>query len=355
MRQKYHFEPQKGWINDPNGLIYFKGRYHAFFQHNPYAPVWDTMYWGHAVSDDLINWQELPIALYPDMPYENSGGCFSGSAVEKDGRLYIFYTSVSNELGQTQSLAVSDDAVTFVKYEGNPIIGSIGVKDFRDPKVTKLMGRYYMVCGSGSGGTGRVLLYVSDDLYFWEPLGTLIEGKRFGNVIECPDFFELDGKYVLSFSQMFTDKQRAIRTIVGSFDGMRFTPEAEYDLETGPDYYAPQSFLDHLGRRIVIGWMVNPRGHGQAGLDYAGAFSIPRQLFFEDGLLKGFPIAEAAPHLKGEDELVRLQGDRVTIGRESERLVTLNYLPGEGISILRDSRSIEVFIGNGRTSASLYV
>lgn len=87
---KYHFEPKRGWLNDPNGLIYYKGRYHAFFQHNPHAPKWDTIHWGHAVSDDLLYWEELPIALYPDMPYENGGGCFSGSAIEKDGRLYLF-------------------------------------------------------------------------------------------------------------------------------------------------------------------------------------------------------------------------------------------------------------------------
>ena len=87
-----HLQPERGWINDPNGLCYFQGKYHAFFQHNPKAPVWDTMHWGHAVSEDLLHWEELPIALYPDQPYESGQGCFSGSAVEKDGRLYLFYT-----------------------------------------------------------------------------------------------------------------------------------------------------------------------------------------------------------------------------------------------------------------------
>ena len=108
MRLMYHFEPQKGWMNDPNGLVYFKGQYHAFFQHNPNPPQdgpirWGCglVHWGHAVSEDLIHWEELPIALYPDQDYENKGGCYSGSAIEKDGRLYLFYTSVSHELGQT--------------------------------------------------------------------------------------------------------------------------------------------------------------------------------------------------------------------------------------------------------------
>ena len=93
-RPVYHLSPRVGWMNDPNGLIFFRGQYHAFFQHYPHAPSWGQMHWGHTVSVDLLRWKELPIALYPDQPYEDDGGCFSGSAVEKDGRLYLFYTSV---------------------------------------------------------------------------------------------------------------------------------------------------------------------------------------------------------------------------------------------------------------------
>ena len=117
-----HLQPERGWINDPNGLCYFQGKYHAFFQHNPKAPVWDTMHWGHAVSEDLLHWEELPIALYPDQPYESGQGCFSGSAVEKDGRLYLFYTAVDSRLAQTQCLAWTDDGQHFTKYPGNPIL-----------------------------------------------------------------------------------------------------------------------------------------------------------------------------------------------------------------------------------------
>ena len=98
-RFQFHFEPKSGWMNDPNGLVYFKGKYHAFFQYYPHAPHWGQMHWGHAVSDDLIHWEELPIALYPDQEYEDDGGCFSGSAVVKDDRLYLVYTSVSHGNG----------------------------------------------------------------------------------------------------------------------------------------------------------------------------------------------------------------------------------------------------------------
>lgn len=91
MRQCYHFMGETGWINDPNGLIYFRGKYHYFYQHNPFNGFWDSMYWGHAVSDDLIHWEYLPLALAPSEYYDNhlKGGCFSGSAIEHDGKLYL--------------------------------------------------------------------------------------------------------------------------------------------------------------------------------------------------------------------------------------------------------------------------
>ena len=138
-----HLQPERGWINDPNGLCYFQGKYHAFFQHNPKAPVWDTMHWGHAVSEDLLHWEELPIALYPDQPYESGQGCFSGSAVEKDGRLYLFYTAVDSNLAQTQCLAWTDDGQHFTKYPGNPILPHRpGQQGLPGPQGVPLEGRH---------------------------------------------------------------------------------------------------------------------------------------------------------------------------------------------------------------------
>ena len=173
-------------MNDPDGLVFFRGRYHIFYQHYPHAPRWGQMHWGHAVSTDLIHWEELPIALYPDMPYEDDGGCFSGSAVVKDDRLYLFYTSVSHELGQTQSVAYSDDGVNFRKYEDNPVISRnpLGAVDFRDPKVTLINGVYHMVVGSGDAETGKVLLFLSEDLLHWDYSGVLFEAAGFGPCIE---------------------------------------------------------------------------------------------------------------------------------------------------------------------------
>ena len=129
MRQKYHFMAETGWINDPNGLIYFKGKYHFFYQYNPYQSFWENMHWGHAVSDDLIHWEYLPVALAPSEPYEDhlKGGCFSGSAIEFDGKLYLIYTAATNHgngFVQTQCVAYSEDGIHFEKYENNPIMQS---------------------------------------------------------------------------------------------------------------------------------------------------------------------------------------------------------------------------------------
>ena len=123
-----HFTPSLGWMNDPNGLIFFKGEYHLFYQYHPYQTKWHQMYWGHAVSSDLITWQELPIALAPSEEYENSpdGGCFSGTALEHEGTLYLFYTAVAKnaagQLIQKQCVAMSEDGRHYSKYENNPII-----------------------------------------------------------------------------------------------------------------------------------------------------------------------------------------------------------------------------------------
>lgn len=356
-RFKYHFEPKFGWMNDPNGLIYFKGKYHAFFQHNPKEPKWGPMHWGHAVSDDLIHWKELPIALKPDMPYENDGGCFSGSAIEKDGIMYLFYTSVSHESGQTQSVAMSEDGFNFKKYEGNPIIMQPpydGSKDFRDPKVTVIDGKYYMVVGSGKDGIGKVLLYKSGDLLNWEYIGVLYENGDFGEVFECPDFFKIGDNYVLMFSKMITDINKT-QFVIGDFDGERFYPKSFQSPENGPQFYAPQTFLDNNGRRILIGWFYDWGKKLKPGLTFAGALTIPRNLTIVDGKIHLFPVGEAHHLLSREDELVKICEDKVIMhGSKKPRKLCYNGIV-ESVHILRDEKALEVFINKGKTSYSYWI
>ena len=359
-RLQHHFEPRFGWMNDPNGLIYYEDTYHAFFQHNPYGPIWSAMFWGHAVSDDLLHWEEQPLALVPDQWYENRGGCFSGSAIEKDGRLYLFYTGVSDECGQAQCVAWSDDGRYFQKYKQNPVIRQSpnGSADFRDPKVTKIGDTYYMVVGSGKDGVGCVLLYRSENLLDWDYVGVLLEGAQYGKVIECPDFFPIgdtfgDG-FVLMFSQMnWPSNLRSTMFIYGDFDGETFTPKSEHSPVIGPHYYAPQSFLDEKGRRVVIGWLYSWTKPLDEGADTAGALTIPMELQYADGRFTLFPVKRAQKLLRQEDPLVTAGPDFVEIASDYER-----PLRWEGdvrrVDILRDAKTIEVFINGGETVFSYW-
>lgn len=355
-RLNYHFEPQKGWINDPNGLVYFKGKYHAFFQYNPFEPKWGPMYWGHAANDDLVHWEELPIALSPDQKYEDSKGCFSGSAIEKDGVLFLFYTSVSHELGQTQSIAMSTDGINFEKYKGNPVISQFpedGSADFRDPKVTKIGATYYMVCGSGKDGIGKVLLYKSDDLFHWHYVNVLFEGAEYGDVIECPDFFPLGGKYILMFSIMGKTTY-STQFVCGNFHDDKFEATDFCTPEAGPHFYAPQTFLDHKNRRIMIGWLYNWEKELDKGAEYAGALTIPRELKMKSNRITNYPVEEALPLLKADDPLVSVDGNTVIIEPENLSLTLDHKQKIEHIAILRDTKTIEVFINAGESSCSYW-
>lgn len=354
VRYRYHFEPKKGWMNDPNGLVWFKGYYHAFFQHNPYAAHWDKMHWGHAVSTDLIHWDECDIALYPDMPYEDEGGCYSGSAIVKDDILYLFYTSVSAELGQTQSVAMSSDGFHFTKYEGNPVIAAFpadGSKEFRDPMVFRnpmydaasnssdnaSIMPYGMVIGSDHDGHGRVLMYVSEDLLHWQYSHVLYESKDYELTIECPNFFPLGDKYVLMYCRMNYDAY-SVRFVIGDFDGRNFVPQSECTPEAGPQFYAPQTFEAPDGRRIMIGWYYDWHRKVDEAAEYAGAFTIPRELTCRNNRIYSFPVAETAPLLTVAD---KVSGD-----------IPCPVRP-EVIHELHDTKGVEIFVNKGEWVTSI--
>ncbi|MGX8703243.1 MAG: glycoside hydrolase family 32 protein [bacterium] len=153
-RPKFHVSIPSGWCNDPNGLIWYGGKGHLFFQHYPYMPAWGTMHWAHVVTDDFIKWDYLPVALVPDEPYEVICGCCSGSAIEIDGKLVLMYTAAQPDQ-QRQCLAISEDGgVTFNKYENNPILKAadlsweVSNRDFRDPRVFRKNGWYYCIAGT---------------------------------------------------------------------------------------------------------------------------------------------------------------------------------------------------------------
>jgi beta-fructofuranosidase len=312
---QYHFMGEYGWINDPNGFIQYRGRYHLFYQHYPYGPVWGPMHWGHAVSEDLVTWSYLPVALAPDRAYDQDG-CFSGSAIEKDGRLYLLYTghvltgSGPDEYRQTQNVACSDEGFVFAKLPVNPVIDIAQIppnaskQDFRDPKVFQSGAHYYLVIGSNDcRRDGQVLLYRSPDLLNWEFVNVLAKGEgRLGSNWECPDLFRLGGRDVLLVSAQHVggDALHNLHSAValtGKADLAKgvFETDDFQALDDGFDFYAPQTTLDDKGRRLVVAWMdmwESAEPTRTWGHHWAGAMTLPREMILKDGRLCFKPIRE---------------------------------------------------------------
>lgn len=302
-RPTYHFLPPRSWINDPNGLIHFRGEYHLFYQHNPQVAWWGPMSWGHARSRDLVHWEHLPIALAPDQPYD-SGGVWSGCAVDTGQGAAVFYTGVEAPASrpQTQCLATSEDMVHWRKHPGNPVVKDRppGVQegDFRDPCVFRHGDGWLMVVGANVAGIGAALLYASDDLVHWRYLHPLLEGDkdRFGYMWECPNFFPLGDRWVLLVSAMCGSAANTTYTMfyfVGRFEGLRMVVEHHGPVESG-DVWAPQVFGDAAGRRIMFMWIKEARGQEAClGAGWAGCLSLPRELSLgERGQLLIRPAAE---------------------------------------------------------------
>lgn len=292
---RYHLAARAGWMNDPNGLVWFDGWYHAFYQHHPYSTQWGPMHWGHARSKDLLRWEHLPVALAPEGPADKDG-CFSGSAVVDGDTLALIYTghkfhgdpTDEANLYQVQCLATSRDGIHFQR-QGMVLDTPPGLHHFRDPKVWREGDEWYMVVGAREGETGQVRLYRSDDLREWQDAGVLDEAEEaLGFMWECPDFFTLGNKRVLMFSPQGIAAQGYSNRnlfqsgyIVGQWQpGQSFVRESEFiELDHGHDFYAPQSLLTPDGRRIVIGWLdmwESPLPEQQDG--WAGMLSLPREV-----------------------------------------------------------------------------
>ncbi|MGV3617747.1 MAG: glycoside hydrolase family 32 protein [Fimbriimonas sp.] len=300
-RPRYHLTTQN-WMNDPIPFFH-AGRWHVFYQHNPYAPKWDAMHWGHAVSDDLIHWEHLPIALAPDAPYDRVGGVWTGSIVEHAGVFYAFYTAVSDleKTWQTQCVATSTDLTTWTKYEHNPLLVAAPTgfgPCWRDPCVFRDEdGVWKMLVGSQREGKGgALLLYESDDLLTWHHVGVSLlgEASETGADFECPDLFPLGDKWVLLTSR------GAVHWQVGDWDGRRFYPQRRGVCD-GPPYsaathdaspfYAAKTAVAANGRRVMFGWLRET--NGPEGRNWSGALALPRELrLLPDGSLGIEPARE---------------------------------------------------------------
>ncbi len=302
-RPGVHFAPKANWMNDPNGLIYWNGRYHLFYQYNPLSTApFEKICWGHATSRDLLHWEDLPPALTPTPGSADEDGCWSGRAVVKDGVVFLLYTGVS---GRQQrpcvARALDDRLVSFQKAEENPVIPVEPLPDlvgFRDSAVRRVNGEFRQLIGSGSPALGGCLLeYRSRDLVSWDYVGIFLSGNSSGlpgEMWECPDFFEIEGRSFLVMSLLEEGRPLEVISIGGGLDGDRFVPEIDRRLDIGTRWYAPQSFDAPDGRRLIFGWFREREEElpeGERGR--VGVMSLPRQLFATpNGALGMTPVEE---------------------------------------------------------------
>ncbi len=288
-RPTYHFLPPSNWMNDPNGLIQWQGRYHLFYQHNPDLPIWGNMHWGHASSPDLIHWTDLPMALAPTPGGVDEAGVFSGCAVNHNGVPTLIYTGTRGnhcEI-QTQCLATgSADLLTWEKYAGNPVLSAMPPitqqdRDFRDPYVWQEGDIWYMVLGSRIVGKGgAVFLYRSTDLLSWEYLHPLLTdtGQNPDGIWECPNFFRLGEYWVLIISGHLGSATGEVGYFVGTYENLHFTPLTQGVLDRGC-LYAPLTFLNDQNERILFGWLREWRTNDEMlGAGWSGVQAIPRLL-----------------------------------------------------------------------------
>lgn len=345
-RPGFHLSPAIGWLNDPNGFSFYKEEYHLFYQYNPYSTRWDAMHWGHWTSKDLLHWDYQEASLAPDEDYET--GVFSGTAIaDKDGSHLIMYTAdytkapdystdLSGKNGirrETQCIARGDGR-EYQKFRGNPVLSEkdlpeeFTIEDFRDPKLwIGKDGKYYAVTVARKkrDNLGAALLFSSENAVEWQYLDTIRENDgSFGGMWECPDFFFLEGRPVLSLSVMnmkntsplFRNGNCTV-AFVGEEAEIELKQESMVDLiensmktakpqalDLGFDFYAPQT-MERDGRTIMVGWMQAPEAGGNApeNAKWYGQMSFPRELFFLGDRLCQRPIPEIQKLYKDRVEL----------------------------------------------------
>lgn len=370
-RLHFHIMPLVGLLNDPNGFVFYKGQYHMFYQWNPFQTEHGAKFWGHAVSDDLVHWEEAPIALAPDQWYDKNG-CYSGSAVVFQEKLYVFYTgNVKNEHGKRESyqcLAVSEDGIHFEKKGPIIHVPQGYTMHFRDPKVFEKDGKWYMVLGAQTEDEqGEAVIYTSADLANWSFQGVLAGSGHnglsdFGYMWECPDLFELDGQDILAVCpQGLSPKGFAYNNI---FQSGYFAGKVDYEkilfdhgnfveLDRGFDFYAPQTTADPSGRRILVGWMGNADEgdsiHPTIKHEWIHALTLPRELQWKDGKLHQYPVEEL--------QLLREEGVHHTDVVVWEEAVDLPRVNGQVFELeiaIKDLAAAEFSVEIGEKSSFRY-
>ena len=407
-RLGFHLMPPVGWLNDPNGLCWFRGEYHVFYQYAPFNAEGGIKFWGHYKSPDMLHWEQCPVMLYSDQPYDVHGA-YSGSALCEEDGLYLYYTGNVKHMGDydyihagrghNTVLAYSPDGVTLgwkrllMENKDYPAGSTCHV---RDPKVWKQDGRYYMVQGARlESDTGVLYVFESENKVDWKQLNTIRTPEVFGYMWECPDLFEVDGHWFLLVSPQGVENTGpgfenvyacGYFPLEGDFRGDctlgEFVP-----LDYGFDFYAPQTFVKD-GRRLLIGWQGMPDApytNPTAEKGWQHCLTVPREVLYHKGRLCQRPAKElealrteenrydgtaeiTLPRmaeillegdvreitlpglaLRQEDSLLRLEITEGGYGRQS-RTAPVNEV--RNMRILMDTSAAEIFVNDGETVLS---
>ena len=359
-RPRFHFTPQNNWMNDPNGLVYYKGKYHLFYQHNPLGILWGNMSWGHAQSVDLLDWEHLPVAI----PFTEVSGMFSGSAVidynntsgfgsiENPPMIAIYTVHLNDGSNQSQHIAYSlDEGLTWIKYADNPVL-DLGMKDFRDPKVSWDEQSQTWLMTVAKPQEFKIAFFASPDLKSWTHLSDFGPLGAIGGCWECPDLFPLttpsgEKKWVLivSLNPGGYAGGSGTQYFIGDWNGTTFTTDQSQTkwIDYGRDNYAGVTFSNAPdNRRIFIGWMSN--------WDYAAklpspiwrtSMTAPRELALvnvgNELLLTSHPIEELTSENDYTFTLTKDENATILIGDDENKVVISYNATTSQISIDRSS------------------
>ena len=328
LKNKYHLTAPIGWINDPNGFSEFNGKYHLFYQYNPYDAVWGPMHWGHQTTKDFIKWELEDVALAPDTSYDPNG-CFSGTAIVDNGIHYLAYTAVTEY--QNQALAYSYDGVTYKKLDellidGDDLPQGASNYDFRDPKIFKRDGSYYIICGN-KNGQATLAMFKSDNITGpYEYANDIYSRNDISGVLECPDLVTINNKDILICSPqgLRSDYEYSCQNadsciyLVGnlSVNTSKFyqaTSTTYEEFDKGFSFYAPQTMQASDGRTIMVAWM---RSWSEPNLtredQWCGAMTLPRELTLKDNHIYQKPVKEINNYLKD-----KMTHNQVTLDNDS--------------------------------------
>lgn len=325
-RLTHHLMPPVGWLNDPNGLCYFKGKYHVFFQYAPFEVEGGLKFWGHYSSENLIDWTYEGVSLCPDSPWD-CHGVYSGSALTEGETMHLFYTGnikldgaydyINHGRRSSTMHVASEDGIHFSRKE-EVISPEQYPEDYtchiRDPKVWKQGDHYRMVLGGRKkNDSGAVLFYQSEDLKKWDLEKELTTEKNFGYMWECPDFFAMGEQEFLSVSPQGVEREeyRYQNIYLSGYFPVKEGQISEKEFrewDMGFDFYAPQTFVDGKGRRILIGWMGMPDAEEEYRNEtleegWQHCLTVPRELTCQGERLYQYPV----------EELKNLRGDRLQL------------------------------------------